>query len=125
MEGERSRFIDGKKRKRKRPVEREGEKRKKLKLLSSIYGVPSVGIRRVKNESSSTRRWLHVSTKKEGFHLRSKGGDFRKSKFSGLGGVLETSFGSNTLQEVGIPPTLVILHSKGCLVVYYALRGCS
>ena len=30
-----------------------------------------------------------------------------KSKFSGLGGVLETSFGSTTLQEIGVLPTLV------------------
>ena len=34
--------------------ERQGEK--KFKLLSSIYGVSSVGIRQAKNESSSTRR---------------------------------------------------------------------
>ena len=29
-----------------------------------------------------------MGTKKEGFHQRSKGGDFGKSKFLGLGGVL-------------------------------------
>ena len=34
----------------------EGEKRKKRReLLSSIYGVPSIGIRLAKNESSSTQ----------------------------------------------------------------------
>ena len=77
---------------------KEGEKeRKHSNLLSPIPKVPPVGIRRIKNESSSTRRRLSVGTKKEGFHRRSKGGDFRKSKFSGLGGVLETSFGSTTL----------------------------
>ena len=48
-----------------------------------------------------------MGTKKEGFRRRSKGGDFRKSNFLGLGGVLETSFDSTTLQEVWIPPTLV------------------
>ena len=48
-----------------------------------------------------------METKKEGFHRKSKGGDFGKSKFSGLGGVLETSFSSTTLQDVGILPTLV------------------
>ena len=32
---------------------------------------------------------------------------WRKSKFSGLGGVFETSYHSTTLQEVGILPTLV------------------
>ena len=41
-------------------------------LLSMIYGVPLGGIRRVKSEISSTRRGLHMSTKKERFHLRSK-----------------------------------------------------
>ena len=59
-----------------------------------------------------------MGTKKEGFHRRSKGGDFWKSKFSGLGGVLETSFDSSTLKEVGILPTLVYL------VMFYALKGC-
>ena len=48
-----------------------------------------------------------MGTKKEGFHRISKGGDFGKSNFLGLGGVLETSFSSSTLQEVGIFPTLV------------------
>ena len=46
---------------------REREK-KKSKLLSSIYGIPSVGISRAKSESSSTRRGLRVGTKNEGFH---------------------------------------------------------
>ena len=76
-------------------------------LLSPILGVPSVEIRRAKSESSSTRRGIRVGTKKKIFHRRSKGGDFRKSKFSGLGGVLETSFGSTTLQEVWVLPTFV------------------
>ena len=48
-----------------------------------------------------------MGTKNEGFHQRSKGGDFGKSKFSGLGGVLETSFSFTMLQEVRILPTLV------------------
>ena len=38
--------------------------------------------------------------KKEGFHRRSKGGDLEKSKVLGLGGVLQISFHSTTLQEV-------------------------
>ena len=46
-----------------------------------------------------------MGTKNKGFHRRSKGGDFGKLKFSRLGGVLETSFGSTTLQEVWILPT--------------------
>ena len=66
-----------------------------------------VEIRRAKSESSSTRRGLCMGTKKEGFHRRSNGGEFRKSKFSGLGGVLETSFDSTMLQEVGILLNLV------------------
>ena len=37
-------------------------------LLSSIYVVSTVGIRWAKNESSSTRRGLRVSTKNTGFH---------------------------------------------------------
>ena len=36
-------------------------------LLSSIYGVSTVGIRRAKNESSSTRRGLRVRPKNKGF----------------------------------------------------------
>ena len=87
---------------------KEGEKeREHFNLLSPIPGVPPVGIHRAKSESSSTRRGLRVGSKKEGFHLRSKGGDFGKSKFSRLGAVLETSFGSTTLQEVGVLSTLV------------------
>ena len=75
-----------------------------------------------------------MGTKKEGFHRRSKGGGFEKSKFSGLGGVLKTSFRSTTLQEVEILYTLVYFHPKGCfgyistlrrcLALFYALRSC-
>ena len=54
--------------------------------------------------------------KKEGFHRRSKGGDFEKSKFSRLEGVLETSFGSTTLKEVGILSTFVYL--RDVLVIF-------
>ena len=65
--------------------ERYREKRNRaFKLLSSIRGVPSVGICRAKSESSSTRQGLRVHTKNEGFHQRSKGGDFGKSIFLGL-----------------------------------------
>ena len=46
-----------------------------------------------------------MGTKNEGFHGRSEGGDFGKSKFSGLGGVLE--IGSTMFQEVEILHTLV------------------
>ena len=62
-----------------------------------------------------------MGTKNEGFHLRSEEGDLRKSDFSGLGGVLETSFSSTMLQEVGILPTLV--YSNFCELIS-ALRGC-
>ena len=89
-----------------RERERGGEK-KKSNLLSTIHEVLSVGIGRAKNQSSSSRRGLHMSMKNEGFHRRSKERDFEKSKFSGLGDVLETSFSSTTLKEVGILPTLV------------------
>ena len=46
-----------------------------------------------------------------------------KSKFSGLGGVLETSFGSTTLQEVGILPILVYFHPKGMILGGMLCRG--
>ena len=50
-------------------VERKRERKKRRqRLIYSIYGVPSVGIRRAKSESSFTRRGLRVSTKNEGFH---------------------------------------------------------
>ena len=52
--------------------------------------------------------------KKDRFHRIFKGGDLEKSKFSGLGGVLETSYHSTTLQEVKIIPTLVYFHNLGC-----------
>ena len=48
-----------------------------------------------------------MCAKNEGFHQRSKGEDLEKSKFSGLGDVLETSYHSTTLQEVGVLPTLI------------------
>ena len=56
-----------------------------------------------------------MGTKNEEFHRKPKGGYFGKSKFSGLGGVLETLFGSTTFQEVGILPTLVYFHPKGLI----------
>ena len=48
-----------------------------------------------------------MGTKKEEFHQRSKERGFGKLNFSGLGGVLETSFGSSMFQEVGILPTFI------------------
>ena len=56
-----------------------------------------------------------MGTKNEGFRQRSKGGDLRKSKFLGLGGVLETSFGSTTLQEEEIFPTWFISNLRTVL----------
>ena len=61
-----------------------GEPRLPLK----IYGVSLVDFHWAKNESSSHRRGVRVGTRKEGFHRRSKRGDFEKSKLSGLGGFL-------------------------------------
>ena len=51
-----------------------------------------------------------MCTKNEGFHRRSKGVDLGKSKALGLGGVLEASYISTTLQEIGFFPTLVYFH---------------
>ena len=48
---------------------RESKRKKKFKLLSSIYGVLSVKIHRAKNESSSTRRGLRVGAENMGFCL--------------------------------------------------------
>ena len=48
-------------------LERERERKKKSKLLSSTYGVSSVGIFRAKNESSSTRRGLRMGTETRDF----------------------------------------------------------
>ena len=64
-----------------------------------------------------------MGTKKEGFHRRSKGGDFRNPNFFGLGGVLETSVGSTTLQEVGVLPTLVYFHPKGLILGGMLCKG--
>ena len=48
--------------------ERGREKEKeKSKLISPIYGVPLVEIRRVKNKSSSIQRGLRAGTKNTGF----------------------------------------------------------
>ena len=103
------------------------ERKEHSNLLSPILEVLFVGIHRAKSESSSTRRGLRVGTKKEGFHRRSRGGDFGKSKFSGLGDVLETSFGSTTLQEVG-EPNSALCCIRGCLgaklCILEILRGC-
>ena len=41
-------------------------------LLSSIYGVSTIGIRRAKKEISSTRRGLCMSTKNTGFRREFK-----------------------------------------------------
>ena len=54
-----------------------------------------------------------MCTKNEGFHRRFNGGDLGKSKVFGLGGVLEASYTSTTLQEVRFFPALVYLHLKG------------
>ena len=48
-----------------------------------------------------------MDTKKEGFPRGPKEDIWGKSKFSGLGGVLDTSFSSTMLQEAGVLPTLV------------------
>ena len=64
-----------------------------------------------------------MCTKKEGFHRRSEGGDLGKSNFSGLRSVLETFFGSTTLQNVGILPTLVYFHLKGVIFAGMLCRG--
>ena len=71
-----------------RESERREEEEEIQELPSKIYGVPLVGFRPSKNESSSHRRGVRAGTKKEGFHRRSKKGDFGRSKLSSLGGFL-------------------------------------
>ena len=51
-----------------------GREKKKFKLLSSIFGVPLVRIRRVKNESSSTQRGLCMGTENTRFRRGFKRG---------------------------------------------------
>ena len=68
----------------------EREKINKSKLLSSIYGVLSIGVRRAKNESSFTRRGLLLGTENTIFSEDSNK-EFRKSKVLGLGSVHGTS----------------------------------
>ena len=102
--------------------EKGGEKRE---LQASLFDLRS-SVGRISSGQglkfiASTR--AYVGTKNEGFHRRSKGGDFGKSKFLGLGGVLETSFGSTTLQEVGILSTLVYFHPKGLILGGMLCRG--
>ena len=68
---------------------------------------------------------LKVHRLDEGYVWLPKGKDFDKdtkenirwkSKFSGLGGVLRTSYNSSTLQEVGIFPTLVLVPIFGLIL---------
>ena len=82
-------------------VGKRGE-RELTSFLSTIYGVPSVGIRRDKKQSSSPRRGLCAHTKNGEFHRRSKGGRFREIKDFGLRRLPNRA---TTLQEVGILPT--------------------
>ena len=53
---------------------KEGEKERESNILLMIHGVPLVGIRRAKNQSSSSRPRLRMGTKNEGFHRRFKEG---------------------------------------------------
>ena len=55
-----------------------------------------------------------MGTKNEGFHRRSKGGDF------GLGRLPTCA---TTLQEVEILPILVYFHHKGCFGYIATLRS--
>ena len=65
-----------------------------------------------------------MDTKNEEFHLKSKGRGFGKSNFLGLGGILETSFSSSMLQEVGILPTLVYFFSLRIVWLCFCPKGC-
>ena len=56
------------------------KKNEKPKIFSSIHRVPPVGIHRAKNESSSTRRGLRVSTKNMGFRRGLLGGSYLRKR---------------------------------------------
>ena len=102
----------------KKTIEREGEKMRNQRLFSSIHGVPLVGICQTKNESSSTRRGLHVVTENKGFHLEFKQGvqeikGFRFRKCPQM------------IQEVGILHTLFYFPLSGLFgYVFFSLRSC-
>ena len=72
-------------------VMRERE-RKKSKLLSSIHGVPSIGIHRAKNESHLLYKGYSWVLKTRDF-AEDSSKEFGKSKVSGLGSVHGTSEG--------------------------------
>ena len=55
-----------------RERERERRRKKESKFLSSILGMPSIGIRRAKSESSSTRRGYTCVPKRKDFTEDSK-----------------------------------------------------
>ena len=113
-------FLLGRKEKNTRRV-REGGKRKrkiKSKLLSSIHGVPSVRIRRDKNESSSTRRGLRVGIENTGFYREFKRGvreikglGFRKCPRDFLEFLLHS-------KRKGFFLLWFIFHSRSCLVAF-------
>ena len=63
-----------------RKKEREKEK-EETKLLSSIYRVPLVGIHRLKNKPSSTRRGLRMGTENTRFHRGVKRGVWEIKSF--------------------------------------------
>ena len=67
---------------------------------------------------TSTRAMRVYKKKMRDFTKDPKEKIWGKSKFLGLGGVLETSYHSTTLQEVDILSTLVYFHHKGCLALF-------
>ena len=71
--------------------------KKKFKLLSSIYRVPSIEICQLKNKSSYTQRGLRVGTKNTRLHLgfkrgirEIKGFGFRKCQQNFLDFILDS-----------------------------------
>ena len=66
------------------------EKEDNQELPSTVHGVPSIRIRRAKNESSSHRRGLWVL--KTWDFSKDSNEEFEKSKVLGLGSVLGTSY---------------------------------
>ena len=73
-----------------REKNRGGRESESIQLLSTIYKISSVGIRKAKNESSSHRRGLCVGTKNVNF-VMDPSEEFGKSMVSGLGSAHEAS----------------------------------
>ena len=101
--------------------EREGEGEKSKTSFDDLQS--SVG----RNSSSQELKFITSTRTMLGYQERGISPKiqrriFWESKFSGLRGVLETSYHSTTFQEVRVLPILDYFYHKGCLALVSALR---